>query len=96
MSQTYAHVMILAPDLFGYRCVTACLTHKVQRKSLKPSRGQPELVKSSGFASAGENGVTNQTTDVVCSLTPEWRALVSVFLDRNLVRCHERCVRAPT
>lgn len=44
----------------------------------------------------GENGVTNQTTDVVCSLTPERRALVSVFLDPDLVRCRERCVSAPT
>lgn len=69
---------------------------KLQSKLLKAFRGQPELAEASGFASVGENGVTNQTTDVVCSLTPERRALVRVFLDPNLVRCRERCVSAPT
>lgn len=55
-----------------------------------------ENLSEVGLSSAGENGVTNQTTDVVCSLTPERRGLARVFLDRNLVRCREGCASAPT
>lgn len=84
------------------------VTHTHARKN-NSLCAQQRVTDAPSSAGNDKNSATNQTTDVICSLTLDTLfylfiflhpsssvALVSIFLEENLLRCQEEYVSTPT